>query len=168
MADEKKYPWIKSIFHRKPKPSAEGVYSGPEMMSRRGSGKDASVKCVYAGPEMMRRPKSDAVMEDVYAGPEIMERSAPEGPEEEAPPVPEEEKADELIPKDLPKPPPEMMMCVYAGPEYFNPQPGPALGVKVENIPPEKPWCKKCGALLEETDKFCPNCGEAVPKEEEK
>lgn len=143
MADGKKYPWIKSIFGRKKKGSAEGVYAGPEHFE-----KDGEAKCVYAGPEYFEKKRDDVVMEEVYAGPEFFERDPDlSGEPEEAEPVPEE-SGDEQLPNfdDLPKVPPEIqqMMCVYAGPEYFSGQqtcvgaPAPE-GVDLSNLPQWSP-----------------------------
>ena len=120
MADGKKYPWIKSIFGKKKKNNpAEGVYAGPEHFE-----KDNEAKCVYAGPEYFEKKRPEVEMEEVYAGPEFFERDPeePEVPEEDAPFSEEFDFEGQPVPNfdDLPKVPPDMMMCVYAGPEYFS------------------------------------------------
>ncbi|MBQ7669669.1 MAG: hypothetical protein IJS45_02985 [Clostridia bacterium] len=148
MADEKKYPWIKSIFGRKKKKNpAEGVYAGPERLEG-----DREAKCVYAGPEYFNKKRIDVDIEEVYAGPEFFERDPVDENEiEEAPAAPDPD--DELPPElrmqkeyleNLPKVPPEMMMCVYAGPEYFSGTerhlgaPAPE-GVDLSNLPQWSP-----------------------------
>ena len=116
------YPWIKSIFSKKQKTNAEGVYAGPDQM--KGRRRPAFTKCVYAGPPRNRK-EIEAVyagpepMNDVYAGPEFFE---PDEPVEETPTEPAENPTD---PAGTPEPPaPEMP--VYAGPEFFEPsEPAP-------------------------------------------
>ena len=142
VSDEKKYPWIKSIFGRKKKNrSAEGVYAGPEHFE-----KDSEAKCVYAGPEYFG--KNDAAMEEVYAGPEFFERDPDlsEEPEDAAPAPGGSDEGKMPIFDGVPVEPPKFpqMMCVYAGPEYFSGQqtcvgaPAPE-GVDLSNLPQWSP-----------------------------
>ena len=71
-------------------------------------------------------------------------------------------------------------MCVYAGPEYFNPQPvngmngmGMAFVPSPEQQPDDRPtgsgtgFCRACGAKLL-GGSFCTECGTPVPAEEQK
>lgn len=74
---------------------------------------------------------------------------------------------------------PEIFACVYAGPEYFKPEPvqmNPFVKTPVpvtEDQPdiPQKSednvtrFCKECGANAG-SKKFCPECGMPIPQEE--
>ena len=129
MADEKKYPWIKSIFHRKKKDEARGVYAGPEQMSFQriyDGPKPPDLSAlperpiempVYAGPEFF---KGEAIpMKMVYAAPEVSDREKPEAEMEE----------------------------VYAGPGMM------------EELPEGTVRCGACGEPIPENAAFCPECG---------
>ena len=186
------YPWIKSIFSKKQKTNAEGVYAGPDQMKNRR--RPAYTKCVYAGPEFFEQTKPEDPVEDpvesgtdpagtpeppapempVYAGPEFFEPSepAPEPVEPDEPPMGRVYAGPERYEKtDTP------IMLVYAGPEYFNPKPRILHGAPAPETKPEKPArpddtpvpegsvrCPGCGFVYDAI--FCPECGTPRPKDE--
>lgn len=58
--------------------------------------------------------------------------------------------------------PPQAMMCVYAGPDYFSGK--QTLRGLMPAPEPEIPkrhgqFCQECGHAVEESDKFCRECG---------
>ena len=96
--------------------------------------------------------------EEVYAGPEYFARSAPDSPEEDAP-LPEEDEENAKTQKFIPPPP--QMMAVYAGPDFFS---GKQPAGAYVPLPDNKKRCRNCGALTEESFKFCSNCGIGLKK----
>lgn len=141
MSDKKKYPWIKSIFHRRPKTPAECVYAGPEQMEQP----------VYAGPERRDPPPRkviEAEMEDVYAGPGMMDRRLSDEPEEDAP-----------VPEETVRTSDPLMMMVYAAPEGLTRFP---VNARIPDEEKETRYCPECGTPYEEGEKICPGCGMAL------
>ena len=53
----------------------------------------------------------------------------------------------------------EPMMCVYAGPEFFNGGAVRPAGAWVK-------YCAACGGVIRDEYKFCPSCGAPIPREE--
>lgn len=187
--DRKKYPWTKAEnesdkrienfsepeadFPEPPPAPPPGqtlekpVYAGPEFMGRRprersNDGENAGrgyikghneppVQAVYAAPRIIDR-KGRPRAEKVYAGPEFPKKE-PEMIEVYAGPEYFERRSD--LPDDAPAVPP--FMAVYAGPEYFSGINGQGAGAYV-------PRCEKCGAIVKESYKFCPECGAPLTK----
>lgn len=152
MTDKKKYPWSKLSSQKKMRSVASGVYAGPDFFKKENP--DAMMEDVYAGPE----PADEEPVDPESVEEPCTEEPKDTGHEEEAPPVPE----------NLPVPPPEMFMCVYAGPEYFNPTPdAPPRGFSGPPSPPPQPdppapgerACPICGGAVGDKDPFCRHCG---------
>ncbi len=119
----------------------------------------APIACLYAAPGFFPRDKEkkggdEADIKEVYAAPEFFEN----GGEGEEPEVSEDARANEEYPanyEEAPETPfvpdPAVMMCVYAGPDYFagktdihgNPLPGKdgeeerPLGAAAPDLPEE-------------------------------
>ena len=53
----------------------------------------------------------------------------------------------------------EPMMCVYAGPEFFNGGAVRPAGAWVK-------YCAACGGVIRDEYNFCPSCGAPIPREE--
>ena len=170
------YPWIKSIFRRKKKSPATGVYAGPEMMNPVGTEKP-----VYAGPDYFGG--DDRPVEDVYAGPGFFDKPSPDDAEPEDFPgdTPTDDEEEDGFSFDEPaeseesgphtdgaalltyagpeySPPPaiEPVMCVYAGPEYWNPKSDEPTGV---SLPPEELENEPPLHFDDEGGTRCPACG---------
>ena len=63
--------------------------------------------------------------------------------------------------------PAAMMMCVYAGPDFWNgdgKQPGAFAAQSLYQM--KGKYCSACGFPLKETDKYCTECGTKVIREE--
>ncbi len=63
--------------------------------------------------------------------------------------------------------PAAMMMCVYAGPDFFNgggKQPGAFASQSLYKS--NGKYCSACGFPLKDTDKYCSECGTKVIKSE--
>ncbi|MBQ7444916.1 MAG: zinc ribbon domain-containing protein [Clostridia bacterium] len=61
----------------------------------------------------------------------------------------------------------QRMMCVYAGPEFWNPGPNPPAGdfapANVEKAQ-DRIFCPFCGSPVKKEDRFCNECGEKLQK----
>lgn len=179
-----------SIFKKYPKNKQddngnefEEVYAGPEEMESHFD--EPQFTKVYAGPPKSRKGDSRA-FEGVYAGPKEMNKENGEickcvyaGPEKkdiqpeviEVPAEPEEfdfseEPAPNIPPYPNQFPDPNMMMCVYAGPEQMSGNYHP-IGAYAQPAPDtNNKFCPNCGTPLKDSDKFCTNCGTKVKVDE--
>lgn len=167
MEDSTKYPWNKSIFGKNSK-KLECVYAGPEQMPRFDEEHAPVTKPVYAAPaggKSRKRINNSSQMEGVYAGPDAF-NDVYAGPEffERPADALDEEPEDIPVPEEAPvKPPQQVFMVTYAGPQYFNNNQGGA-GMF---FAPGAPVCKNCGAILKPEYKFCTECGTPVVKNEQ-
>ena len=179
--DEKKYPWIKSVFKKKPPVTC--VYAGPAVMGKfpmepqTDDGDSPRTEKVYAGPSPDQRPQFEGVyaapassgirprplaseMEDVYAGPEFFENGAEPDEEAEEPVSEAETESSEEAPEKAP--PESVFMMVYAGPGYFSN--GGGMNAFAMPAAVSGPFCERCGLPVPKEAKFCPNCGTPITK----
>ena len=145
----KKFPWSK-----RDDAAASGVYAGPDFFGIRSPMND-----VYAGPEFEDDPVDEPEQVDEpteNAAEPVVDKDGAVTPD---PAAFNEDDAPLAPPPDLPQPPPEMFMTVYAGPEFWSNN-GHPVGAFAPPPESEKPAKRS----LEDGEIYCPNCGLPVFK----
>jgi len=94
-------------------------------------------------PWNKRKKDDDSMMNEVYAGPEPPDLRPMEGVYAGPP-----------------------MMCVYAGPEFFNGTSSAAAQGEPVPTAETQLFCAVCGVPVEPSYKFCPACGTVIEREE--
>lgn len=138
-----------------------------------------------------KKSDTDDICEEVYAGPGYFggEEDPVDEPVEEPANEPADTEEQEPYIEEPPRfrgigkgravpPPPEMIMCVYAGPEYFNrpaddtprgqylsPEEIAEMTEKdAEVIPDDGKHCPFCGTERIPGSQFCHECGAPLPE----
>ncbi|MBO4411582.1 MAG: hypothetical protein J5794_05295 [Lachnospiraceae bacterium] len=151
MAEKKnKYPWIKSLFRKKPLLNqVSGVYAGPEQMGGAQNPKpDDGPIDVYAGPEyyepkaVYAGPEYFDASKRVYAGPQLMVYAGPE--------YFKNRKSDLGAP----------------APEPALEDPDTVCEESANKVPEGSRKCTACGHVYPADQPFCPECGTASKQDE--
>ena len=182
--DDRKYPHNRSENPDKDNAIMDDVYGGPEWMGKGMPDGEPEEIDEPEEPETENEkepyPPTDpepvpGMFRTLYGAPVLPDEERQDDKPEEDP-----KETEDKLPQNLPPmPPPQtldprMFMCVYAGPEYFNPGPqNRPLGMAGVFVPAQpaaadKKFCANCGTPLPENAKFCPECGRKLPEKEEK